>query len=261
MSVAVQFNAQGIDPKFGGPIDPVIENGWHHVIIADTESKEIADRTKGSQLLLKLRTAPDDKNPNTEVTHRINLYHNDPAVRDRALQEMAAICFAVGVGGYNNTAELHNRPFWIENQQREETYTPPGGQPTKQMRNRFIGVRNEAGVEPGKATTGSTAMPPGQPQPPGAPAAPPGQPPAGQWAAPPTQPAPTNGGWAPSNGAPAAPSQPAPGAPAGGWGGAPPNPPPQQQQPAFQPAPQPPSNGWQPNGGGAAPAAPAWGQR
>lgn len=269
--VALQYNAQGIDPEFGGfSNDPIWTEGWNRVIIFGDRVQELNDN-KGKMLLMSIRSVegPDVGKTGTVMC---NIWHNDPASRDRAIQQMAALCFAVGVGGYNDTQEIWNRPFWIENKTGRTRKAQDG---KEYPQNNFTNVRNNAGVEPGKSAAsagpqpgGPPAMPQGGPAP-GMmpPAMPQGGAPQGNWQ-PQGGPAPTGQpGWGPTppQGVPAAPSYAAPAAPAGGpapqqgWAPAPP----QQAQPQPQPQQQPQQAGpgqWQPNG--APPAGgPGWGPR
>lgn len=260
--VQMAFNAQGVDPAFGGfSTDPIWGDGWSKVIIRNDRVVEMGDN-KGKMLAMEIY-AQDGPDMGKTGTLMCSVWHNDPAKRDQAMQQMAAICFAVGVGGYNDTQELWNRPFYVENKTGRTRKANDGKEyPT----NNFTAVRNLQGVEPGKPAAAGAPMAgaPQMPQPPMAPAgyAPPaGGPPAGPggWA-PPAAPggppaAPAGGpGWGPpQGGAPAAPSYAPPPAPAGAW--APPagQPPQQQQQPpaaqwAPAGAPPPAQGGWTPPG-------------
>ncbi len=259
--VQMQFNAQGIEPEFGGfSQDPIWADGWNKVIIVGDRVVELGNN-QGKMLAMEIRSqeGPDAGKTGTVMC---SVWHNDPAKRDRAIQQMAAICFAVGRGGYNDTQEIWNLPFWIEN---KAGRTRKGNDGKEYPTNSFQNVRNLAGVEPGKvAAQGGApgyAAPALPPMAPPAPPAPPTGQPAG-WGAPPAGQPPATPAWgAPPGNAPAAPSFAPPPAPGGAPAWQAPPAPTQGQPPAFQPpAGPPPAQGWQPQQGGQPPAAPAWGQ-
>lgn len=275
MSVDLVFNAQGVDPVFGGGGGDLWTDGaWNKVIITESRQRDNQDKTKGAHLGLNLK-AIEGPDTGKEGYLAVNVWNTDPATRERAGQQMAAICFATGVFQYVNTSSLHNMPFWIEVKHRDYN---------NKKSNNFVGVRNLAGVEPGNAVggggqSGGPAAPPQmmapppapgnfQPQPafsppaqfgappqyapppaagPGQPYAPPAAP--QQFAPPPGQPAP--GQWSPQ-GAPAPAAAPTwqagppAGAPAAPSFGAP---------PAMAPAP----GNWTPGGAPAAAPGPGWG--
>lgn len=239
------FNAQGINPQFGGSSGELWSDGsWNKVIITAERKQDNSKAGTGSHLGFTIK-AIEGPDAGKEGYVAVNVWHTDAATRDRAAQQMAAICFATSVFAYTNTQALFNQPFWIENKHRIFEGA---------ARNNFVGVRNINGVEPGQ-TNGS-----GGPQ--GGPAPQP-QPTFGQ------QPQPQAGGPAPSFQPPANPqtTQPtfqAPAAPAGPSFGQPPAPaaPPAAAQGNWSPggAPAAAPGAWQP--GGAPPAAgagPGWG--
>jgi hypothetical protein len=268
--VALPFNATGIDPEFGGYAqDPIWGDGWNKVIITDTRPQEL-DKQRGSMLVMAIRAVegPDAGKTGTVFA---NVWHTDPATKARADQQIAALCFAMGIGGFTDTMQMHNLPFWIEN---KAGGTRKGNDGKEYPRNNFTSVRNLQGVEPGKPAGSGGAPQMQAPQPPAPPPAPPPGPAAaaGWGAPPPSGPAPSWG--PPQSGAPAAPSSGQPSAPAaapagpGNWAPQP-QPQPQQQPPAPQQYQQPPAppnaapaapapGNWAPQTSGA-PAAPAWG--
>lgn len=221
--VAIQFNSQGIDPEFNGfNTDPIWPAGWFKVVITETKDQALNDASKGRMLVMPIRII-EGNGAGMTGTMFCNLFHTDPSVRDRAAQQMAAICFATGKFAYNNTDELVNLPFWIENQIGRKRKANDG---KEYDQNNFVGVRNLAGVEPGKSSSqgGNNGGPPqGMPQPP----------------QPPQQQAPQAAGW--GNGAP-------PAGPASGF--APTGMPVQ----GNAPAPNGGQGGWAPNGNAASPS-------
>lgn len=272
------FNSQGIDPTVSNGV-PNWTDGWHKVVIVGSAPQQIKDASKGGRLNIKIKAI---EGPDAGKEHFIglNVFHNDPATKLKAEQEMAAICHVTGRYAFQNPAELYNIPFYVQAQL--QTSKPTPDYPTPQPRTNFVGYRDVNGVEPGKNGQAQMAggppqggPPMGQPQQQFAPQQQqpfnPGQPQQVQQFSPAPGPAPFNPNGAP----PFNPGQPNaapgfnPGGPAPAFN---PNPAPafnpgqpqqqpfQQQQPApqFQQPQQQQAPQWSPQGVGAPQGQPQW---
>lgn len=234
--VNLPFDSSGHDfATFGMPI---WTDGWHQVILVGSKPMALSDPSKGGRMLFEIKNI-DPASPDNGKAHAIslNLYHNDPATKKRAEDELASICFVTNTPRFNNTAELYNKPFYVLAQTSVGKPTPAYPNPTPQTN--FRGYRNVAGQEPSKQG--------------GAPAG--GQAPqfAPQGQSPQFAPQGAPGGFAPQGGAPAfqQPGAPQFGAPQGG-------PAPSFQQPQTFQQPGQPGGFGQPQQPGA--GAPSFGQ-
>lgn len=255
--VALNFNAQQFDPRYGG--GGGLPAGKYKGVIVNTVSSENKDRT-GGYLALEL-TPVEGPLAGSKHTDRLNLWHSNPQTVEIANKQLSAYCHVLGVFQVADSQQLCNIPFIFE----------IGPQKDNPQFTQVVAIYDVNGNEPGKAGSGpqpgAGAAPQGQPQG--------GFPPAGGA---PQGAAPQGGGFPPAGGQPQGGFSPAGGAPPAGngqgWGqpqgGAPQQPqggfPPQGGQPqgGFPPAGGAPQGGapggWSPGGaapGGAAP----WGQR
>lgn len=231
--VAYSFSTAQHTPQYGGSSG--LPAGKYKGVIVNTslENVEKAGQIVGGYLLLEL-TPIEGPLQGQKQADRLNLNHVNPKTVEIANKQLSAYCHVLNVHNMQDTAQLHNIPFWFE----------VGPQKNDPQYTEIKGLWDINGNEPGKAGAGpqTAAAPPSSP-PAGAPPA--GAPPAGVAA---------TGGWggAPAAGAPAA--DPNAGQPPanGAWGGQTPA----QQQGGAAPG------GWSQ---GAAPGAgsppPGWGPR
>lgn len=201
------FNPNLYNPSFGG--GGSLPPGKYKVVISDSAAGQTKDG-QGGYLALTLKVI-DGPLTGGEHIDRLNLHNASAQAVQIAHERLAGYCVCTGVNGFQNTAELHNKPFSIE-------VGPQKDDPQYTEVKKLFDVN---GNTPVRGAPGAAAQPaaggfapqqqpqqqqPQQQQP--APGFAPGQPA--------QQPA-TGGGW------PAPANQPANGAPAGGapWGGAP----------------------------------------
>lgn len=202
---AFQFNSQGVEPQYGGAGG--LPLGKHPVVIVGTQLKptkpDASGQSKGGYLEIEME-AIDGPAKGQRTFDRLNLHNQSEVAVRIANQQLAAYCHVTGVYAFNQTEELHGKPFVVEMVARRDN-------PNQTEVGKLFDMN---GNEPGKAGSG------GQPTGGGAAAFGGGapaateQPPAGGgqqpgWA----------GGGAPAGGAPAGGAQ-----PTGGWqqgGGAP----------------------------------------
>jgi hypothetical protein len=196
---AFQFNAQGIDPQYGG--GGGLPFGRHPVVISASALKPTKDG-QGGYMELTL-TAIDGPAKGLFDYDRLNLHNKSAQAVEIANKQLAAYCAVVGVFAFQATEELHNKPFVVEIGPRKDN--PQQGE--------VKALFDMNGNEPGKAGGGA-------PQTFGAPAT--GQPATGAGPAPAdtggqpawgggAAPATSGGAWAQGGG-----GQPATGQP--GWG-------------------------------------------
>ena len=269
--VQLNFNAQQHAPSTGAA--DVLETGVYSVQIVSSEVKETKAKT-GYMLVLGL-SCLDQGFAGRKLTARLNIHNPNPQAVEIAYAELSAISHVVGILNWQDTQQLHGRPFKVS-VEKEERNDKPGS-----YSNSIKAYMDYAGNPPNPNGGGNTSSPiPSAPSAPtSAPAAGPatgfapdqnsGQPPASggpaPWqtgTAPATGPAPGAAGAPVQNPAAGAPG----GAPAGGqpWNnGAPPadQQPPQQQPwnnagaPTGQAPQQQPWQNQQPAAGAPAPAA------
>jgi hypothetical protein len=107
---AFQFNSQGVDPQYGGAGGLPI--GKHPVVIVGTDLKPTKDN-QGGYLEITME-AIDGPAKGLQQIDRLNLHNkNETAVRI-ANQQLSAYCHVTGVYAFNQTEELHGKPFVIE---------------------------------------------------------------------------------------------------------------------------------------------------
>ena len=161
--VALNFNPAGIVPQFEYGGGTLWTNGWKQVMISKSDVRDNNDKSTGQHLGLTLKClqSQEPTEVNTEAYLAVNLFNAKAATKAQAEAQLTAILWVLGIHrALNATEELHNIPFWVENQQRK--YTPPGG--TERLSNNFVGIRNMNGVEPGKETMQQAGGPGGAPQ-------------------------------------------------------------------------------------------------
>jgi hypothetical protein len=236
--VAFTFNAQQYTPNYGGGGEQ-LPPGKHKVIIVDS-GLEPTSSGQGQMLVFTLQVI-EGQLTGRKQSDRLNIHHTNQKTVQIANEQLTAYCHVVGQYHIQqDTAELHNKPFWVEigwQKNNEPSESKPDGGYTE-----VKAIYDINGNKPGKAA------PQQQQQ---APLVIPGQPPAGvqpqqAWQPPgqqqPMQQQPVPGVYDPTQGQPQ-PQQgqqpPAQAAPGGGW-----QPPAQAQQPPAQPQQQ--AGGWQP---------------
>lgn len=194
--VAYSFNASQFDPQYGGGSQ--LPPGRYKGCITDSRREPTKVGT-GDMLVLDLSVLEGPQKGNIQ-TDRLNLNNPSAQAVEIANKALSAYCAVIGVGGFNDTVELHNKPFqfeigWQKGKSPEELPAGPNYTEVKAL-------ADMNGNPPGKASVARQA----------APAAPVVIPPAE--VKPVVQPS-AGGGWAQS---PPATNGAAPPASAGGWG-------------------------------------------
>jgi hypothetical protein len=110
MGVQFNFNASQYNPSFGGVGS--LPAGKYKVIIAESDGQKTKDE-QGGFLALTLKVI---EGPLTGGQHvdRLNLYNVNQQTVQIANERLSGYCYVTGTGGFNNTAELHNKPFCVE---------------------------------------------------------------------------------------------------------------------------------------------------
>lgn len=183
--VAFSFNAQAHTPQYGGG-GSNLPVGKYKGVIVDSRSEKTSSGT-GGFLALDL-TPIEGPLAGQKHTDRINLFNLNPQTVEIANKQMSAYCYVTGQFNLQDTAQLHNLPFFFEigyQKGNEPTAEKPEGGYT-QVKAIFDINGNSPGKTSGAASTVAPAQPPAQPPADVAPAA---APPAG-WAGQPTPEAP-----------------------------------------------------------------------
>jgi len=196
MGMQFAFNAQQYNPSFGGGSS--LPPGKYKVVISDTKPEQTKDG-QGGYLAVTLKVVEGPMSGGEHID-RLNLHNVNQKAVEIAHERLAGYCVCIGVMAFQNTAELHNKPFGVE-------IGPQKDAPEYTEVKKLFDANGNTPVKGG-------GQPPAQPQAPNG-FAPPASPPA-----PPPPPPPASGGWPAAGGAPQAPA-------GGGWpGGTPSAPPP-----------------------------------
>lgn len=104
------FNATEHNPQYGSAGG--LPAGKHPVQIVGTALKNTNDN-RGGYLELTLE-AIDGPAKGAKGIDRMNLNNTNADAVRIAQQQLAAICAVMGIAGFQNTEELHNKPFVVE---------------------------------------------------------------------------------------------------------------------------------------------------
>lgn len=134
---AFAFNTQGITPKFGG--GGGLPVGKHPVVIYNTKL-EATNSGTGGKMVLQLEVI-DGPAKGAKGDENLTLQHSNPTVVRISSEQLTAICHVVGLpNGFQNTEELHGKPFVVE----------VAPQKDKPEYTEVIGVFDMQGNEPGQ---------------------------------------------------------------------------------------------------------------
>lgn len=134
------FNSTGIDASYGG--GGGLPAGKHPVTITASSLKPTQDNT-GGYIELTL-TAIDGPHKGMAAIDRLNMHNKNPKAVEIANKQLAAYCAVTGTPAFNDTNELHNKPFVVEMRPQKDNpqYTEVGA------------LFDMNGNEPGKAGAG-----------------------------------------------------------------------------------------------------------
>ena len=108
---AFAFNTQGITPKFGG--GGGLPVGKHPVVIYNSKL-EATNSGTGGKMVLQLEVI-DGPAKGAKGDENLTLQHSNPTVVRISSEQLTAICHVVGLpGGFQDTSELHGKPFVVE---------------------------------------------------------------------------------------------------------------------------------------------------
>lgn len=130
------FNAAGIQPQYeaGGGL-PV---GKHPVVISGSTFKATKDG-QGSRLVFEL-TAIDGPAKGQKMDDGLNVQNPSQQAMEIAYKQLAAYCAVVGVPAFQDTGQLHDKPFIIEVRQ----------QPTNPQYVEIVAIYDINGNKPGQ---------------------------------------------------------------------------------------------------------------
>lgn len=209
--VQMAFNANQYDPSTGA--SDVLETGVYSVQIVNSEVKQ-TKKQDGYMLVFTLSCMDQHVN-GRKIMARLNIHNPNAQAVEIAYRELSAISHVVGILNWQDTQQLHGRPFKVS-VEKVERNDKPGA-----FSNNILAYMDYAGNPPNTNGGGNS---------PQAPATPPQQPPQQQMQAPASQPVSQTAPAPATYQQAAAPGTPATGAPAPA-GGAPWQPPPAEQQP------------------------------
>ncbi len=157
--VQISFNATQYDPSVGA--GDVLESGIYGVQITGSEVKA-TKRGDGYMLILTL-SCIDPQFAGKKILARLNIQNPNPVAVDIAYRELSAISHVVGVLQWNDTQQLHGRPFKINVEKK-----PRDDDPTK-FGNEIKGYMDYQGNPPvpsgGPGQMQAPAAPPSAPAP------------------------------------------------------------------------------------------------
>lgn len=171
--VQFNFNSNQYEPSTGGP--SVWESGIYDVQITKSEVKETKAKT-GYMLVLTMAALAPEMRQKTIIA-RLNIQNQNQTAVDIAMSELAAISIVCGVPQWQDTQQLHGRPFKINVEK-----GPRSDDPTKEG-NEIKAYMDMNGQPPTKGGQGG-----GAPAAPSAPAQPTAQQPPAQQQQPAFQP-------------------------------------------------------------------------
>lgn len=137
---AFAFNSTGIDASYGG--GGGLPLGKHPVTITATALKPTQDNT-GGYIELTL-TAFDGPSKGLSAIDRLNMHNKNPQAVEIANKQLAAYCAVTNTPAFQNTEELHNKPFVVE----------MGPQKNNAQYTEVIGIYDMSGNKPGAAGAG-----------------------------------------------------------------------------------------------------------
>lgn len=160
--VQLNFNATQYDPSTGG--GDVWEAGTYTVQITNSELKET--KSKNGYFLALTLTCVDQHMAGRKLIARLNVQNPNPQAVEIAYRELSAISHVIGLLHWQDTQQLHGRPFKIA-----VTKEPRSDKPDA-FTNNIAGYMDYAGNPPSPSSMGGGG---GQPAAPQAPTAPPAQ--------------------------------------------------------------------------------------
>ncbi len=112
--VAMTFNAQQYTPQYGGG-GGGLPPGKYKGVIVDSRQENVEKNgvVTGGYLALDL-TPTEGPLAGQKHTDRINLHNTNPKTVEIANKQLAAYCDILNTFQFNDTAELHNKPFLFE---------------------------------------------------------------------------------------------------------------------------------------------------
>jgi hypothetical protein len=165
MCAKLSFDATKVAPQ--KPMDPV-PKGWYPAMVTESSVEGTkADPKNCTRLNLEVEIIDGDFK-GRKAWDGLNTKNKNPKAQEIGLEQLSALCHAVGVFKFNDTAELHRIPFEIKlgfESEREEL--DASGKPTGTIydaRNTFKGFRPlaagaagaPAGAAPAATAPGAT---------------------------------------------------------------------------------------------------------
>jgi len=190
--VAYAFNSQQFSPEYGGGSQ--LPPGMYKGVIVDSRKEDTA---KGGGMLVFDIAVIEGPHKDQVQTDRLNLLHSNPMTVKIANNQLAAYCAVTACLMFNDTAELHNKPFQFKVDWQKDKAS--GTRSPESKFTEIVALADMNGNAPGKS--GAVAQPvnnaPPPPQQPAADVAPSTPSPSawGQPAATSEAPKPAVGGW------------------------------------------------------------------
>jgi hypothetical protein len=164
--VQMVFNAEQYDPSTG--TQDVFETGEYTFHIVGSEPQQTKN---GGTMLVFEMACLDEGFTGKRLKARLNIVNSNPQAVDIAYRELSAISHVVGVLTWQDTQQLHGRPF------RVRVEKVPRSDDASKFGNEIRAYMDVNGNAPSKGVAAGAA-PGGPPAPPQAPPAPPAAPPA-----------------------------------------------------------------------------------
>jgi hypothetical protein len=159
--VQLAFNAHDHDPSLGA--GSVLENGVYSVQIVSSEVKQTKAGT-GYMLVFELSLL-DPGFVGRKLTVRLNIHNPNAQAVEIAYRELSAISHVTGILQWQDTQQLHGRPFKVSVEKVPRQDKPDA------FSNNVIAYMDYSGNPP-SASNGSNGSSPIPPAPPAAPPAP-----------------------------------------------------------------------------------------
>ena len=150
----LNFNAEGIEPMQSCEALP---SGSYVAVITDTEMKS-TKAGNGEYLQITFEVEDDGQYNGRKLWARLNLNNANKKAEEIAARELSAICAALGIGGIEDSDELHGQALVVDVGVEEN---PTNGKLTNRIKG-YSGIKKSPKPAPAPTQAGKPAAKPWQ---------------------------------------------------------------------------------------------------